>query len=95
MPQDIDFGLPFPLRLSPDLDLCTDVMAFFFVIDDQLDGPLGAAPERVARVCQGLIDIVHGTPPAPGADPCSVAFADLGRRSTDEAPARVGGAGLP
>ncbi|MFF1868239.1 terpene cyclase [Kitasatospora herbaricolor] len=130
MPQDIDFDLPFTLRMSsdlegarrrnllwvkqhqlvtdgramdwyrswdmprlaaygfpyaqgPELDLCTDAMAFFFVFDDQFDGPLGLAPDSVARVCQGLIDIVHGARPRPGADPCSLAFSDLWRRVAD------------
>lgn len=130
MPQDIEFDLPFPLRVSADmegarrrnldwvrrqglvggersvdwytswdmprlaaygfpdatgwgLDLCTDAMAFFFVFADQLDGPLGLAPDRVARVCQGLIDVVHGT--GHGGDAYSTAFADLWRRSTDGA----------
>ncbi|MFE5588236.1 terpene synthase family protein [Kitasatospora sp. NPDC056531] len=54
--------------------------------DDQLDGPLGRAPDRVARVCQGLIDIVHGARPHPAAGPCATAFADVWRRSTDGAP---------
>lgn len=142
MPQDVEFDLPFPLRVhqdmegarsrnldwvrrqglvggersvdwyaswdmprlaaygfpdatGPGLDLCTDAMAFFFIFDDQLDGPLGLAPDRVARVCQGLIDIVHGTGPRHDPDPCSAAFTDLWRRSTDGAPpgwaARVAG----
>ncbi|GAA2736616.1 terpene synthase family protein [Actinocorallia aurantiaca] len=132
MPQDIDFDLPFPLALSPDLegarrrnlewvrrvglvgegrslewyaswdmpllaahgfpyargpalDLCADAMAFFFVFDDQFDGPLGRDPARAAAACRQLIDIVHGAAPAPGADACSVAFADLWARSTDGA----------
>ncbi|SES45377.1 terpene synthase family protein [Actinokineospora terrae] len=73
----------FPDATGPGLDLCTDAMAFFFVFDDQFDGPLGRAPDQVARVCQRLIDIVHGA--QPGHDPCSSAFADLWRRSTDGA----------
>ncbi|MFD9359439.1 terpene synthase family protein [Streptomyces sp. NPDC060031] len=60
-------------------------MAFFFVFDDQFDGPLGQDPARAATVCQQLIDIVHGAAPAPGADACSVAFADLWARSADGA----------
>ena len=75
----------FPYAQGPELDLCTDAMAFFFVFDDQFDGPLGLAPDRVGRLCQGLIDIVHGAEPRPGADPCSVAFADLWRRCTEGA----------
>ncbi|MFE2276681.1 terpene cyclase [Streptomyces sp. NPDC059454] len=134
MPQDIDFALPFPLRVSadlegarvrnlhwvqqqglvtsqaglewyvswdmprlaaygfpyaqgPELDLAADVMGFFFVFDDQLDGPLSRRPEKVARICQKLIDIVHGAAPGPGVDPCSRAFAGLWQRSRQGAPA--------
>ncbi|MFD7097757.1 terpene synthase family protein [Streptomyces xanthophaeus] len=132
MPQDIEFHLPFPIALSPDLegarqrnlawvagtglvgegrslewyaswdmpllaaygfpyahgpalDLCADAMAFFFVFDDQFDGPLGQDPARAAAVCRQLIDIVHGVVPAAGADACTVAFADLWARSRDGA----------
>ncbi|MER7049624.1 terpene synthase family protein [Streptomyces jumonjinensis] len=131
MPQDIEFHLPFPSSVSPDLegarqrnrgwvrrmglvgegrslewyaswdmpllaargfpyatgpalDLCADAMAFFFVFDDQFDGPLGRDPARAAAACQPLIDIVHGAA-APGADACSVAFADLWARCIDGA----------
>ncbi|CAO5253391.1 terpene synthase family protein [Frankia sp. AgKG'84/4] len=85
MPRLAAYG--FPDATGPGLELCTDVMAFFFVFDDQLDGPLGLAPDEVARVCQGLIDIVHGTGQRSGEErnPCSAAFADLWRRSTDGA----------
>jgi avermitilol synthase len=137
LPQDIEFDLPFPPRLStglddglrrrnlewvqrhglavsreavdwyaswdiprlaaygypyvegPELDLCADAMAFFFVFDDQFDGPLGQAPDRVAAVCQGLIDIVHGVSggASQGAhSPCAAAFADLWQRSAQDAP---------
>ncbi|AZQ74373.1 terpene cyclase [Streptomyces luteoverticillatus] len=75
----------FPYAQGPALDLCADAMAFFFVFDDQFDGPLGQDPARAAAVSQQLIDIVHGTAPAPGADACSVAFADLWARCTDGA----------
>lgn len=133
MPQDVEFDLPFPLAVSPDLegararnlawvqacglitsdeslawyrswdmprlaaygfpyahgrelDLCADAMAFFFIFDDQFDGPLGRAPDRVAAVCQNLIDIVHGAGPQGGRGPCLSAFADLWQRSTRGAP---------
>ncbi|MFD7985546.1 terpene cyclase [Kitasatospora indigofera] len=76
----------FPHATGSELDLCTDAMAFFFVFDDQFDGPLGLAPGQVARLCQGLVDIVHGAGPGAGDDPCSVAFADLWRRSAEGAP---------
>ncbi|GAA3282568.1 terpene synthase family protein [Streptomyces lavendulae] len=132
MPQDIEFHLPFPRSVSPDLegarqcnlawvqrtglvgegrslhwytswdmpllaacgfpyaqgpglDLCADAMAFFFVFDDQFDGPLGQDPARTTALCRQLIDLVHGAAPAPGADACSVAFADLWARCRDGA----------
>ncbi|MFB6524319.1 terpene synthase family protein [Streptomyces sp. NPDC056401] len=75
----------FPYAQGPALDLCADAMAFFFVFDDQFDGPLGQKPARAAAVCQQLIDIVHGATPLPGADACSVAFADLWARCIDGA----------
>ncbi|MCY1071493.1 hypothetical protein OV090_42515 [Nannocystis sp. RBIL2] len=85
MPRLAAYG--FPYAQGPDLDLVTDAMGFFFVFDDQLDGPLCRAPERMARVCQGLIDIVHGATLSADSDPCSRAFADLWQRSTNGAPA--------
>ncbi|WP_030273908.1 terpene synthase family protein [Streptomyces sp. NRRL B-24484] len=76
----------FPYAQGPALDLCADAMAFFFVFDDQFDGPLGSLPDRVAAVCRRLIDVVHGVAPRTGADPCTTAFADLWRRSVHGAP---------
>ncbi|MYS23210.1 pentalenene synthase/avermitilol synthase [Streptomyces sp. DvalAA-14] len=75
-------ALGFPYARGPALDLCADAMAFFFVFDDQFDGPLGREPARVARVCQQMIDIVHGATPPADADPCSRAFADIRARGT-------------
>ncbi|MFF3674461.1 terpene cyclase [Streptomyces sp. NPDC002120] len=75
----------FPYAHGPALDLCTDAMAFFFVFDDQFDGPLGRDPARAAHVCRQLIDIVHGADPAAAADACAVAFADLWARCGDGA----------
>ncbi|MFG2577343.1 terpene cyclase [Streptomyces sp. NPDC048481] len=80
-------ALGFPHARGPALDLLADAMGFFFVFDDQFDGPLGRDPARTARVCQTLIDIAHGAPPPLGADPCTTAFADIRARSTDGAPA--------
>jgi avermitilol synthase len=135
MPQDVEFVLPFPLRISTDLerardhnlqwvqrlglvaggeslawfsmwdmpklaalgfpyatgeglDLCADAMAFFFVFDDQFDGPLGRHPDRVAGICQGFIDIVHGAWPAGSAGPLLRAFADVWDRCQQGASAR-------
>ncbi|MFJ5809705.1 terpene cyclase [Streptomyces sp. NPDC093093] len=78
MPRLAAHGMPYARGAA--LDLCTDAMAFFFVFDDQFDGPLGRDPARVAAVCQDLIDIVHGAPAGPGADACSRAFSDIWTR---------------
>ncbi|MFJ3233801.1 terpene cyclase [Streptomyces sp. NPDC086787] len=78
-------ALGFPCARGPALDLCADAMALFFVFDDQFDGFLGRDPARAAAVCQKMIDIVHGALPGPGANPCSLAFADIWARSTDGA----------
>ncbi|MGG8410567.1 terpene synthase family protein [Streptomyces sp. 12297] len=75
----------FPYATGPALDLCADAMAFFFVFDDQFDGPLGQDPARAAAVSQRLIDILHGSTPGPAADACSVAFAELWARCIDGA----------
>ncbi|MFD4244032.1 hypothetical protein ACFWP3_20890 [Streptomyces sp. NPDC058525] len=56
----------FPYAQGPELDLRGDAMAFFFVFDDQFDGPLGQNPARTATVCQQLIDTVHGAALASG-----------------------------
>ncbi|GGW13719.1 hypothetical protein GCM10018980_15860 [Streptomyces capoamus] len=78
-------ALGFPYAHGPHLDLLADAMGFFFVFDDQFDGPLGRDPAETARVCQTLIDIAHGVPPPPDADPCTTAFADIRTRGTDGA----------
>ncbi|MER6518319.1 terpene cyclase [Streptomyces sp. NPDC001553] len=79
MPLLAAHGMPYARGAA--LDLCTDAMAFFFVFDDQFDGPLGRDPARVVAVCRKLIDIVHGAPAGPGADACSRAFSDIWTRS--------------
>ncbi|MFD9319433.1 terpene cyclase [Streptomyces sp. NPDC060053] len=73
-------ALGFPHARGPALNLCADAMGFFFVFDDQFDGPLGRDPARTTRVCQQLIDIAHGTTPPADADPCTAAFADIRAR---------------
>ncbi|MCQ9130330.1 terpene synthase family protein [Streptomyces hilarionis] len=78
-------ALGFPHARGAALDLCADAMGFFFVFDDQFDGPLGRDPAETARVCQRLIDVAHGAPPPAGADPCTAAFADIRARTADGA----------
>lgn len=86
MPKLAAFG--FPYAMGDGLDLCADAMAFFFVFDDQFDGPLGRHPDRVAGVCQGFIDIVHGARPGGSASPLLRAFADVWDRCQEGASPR-------
>lgn len=81
-------ALGYPYARGAELDLCADAMAFFFVFDDQFDGPLGQDPARAARVCQRLIDVVHGESASPDRehDPCTAAFADIWHRARLDAP---------
>ncbi|GAA2367772.1 hypothetical protein Cme02nite_28380 [Catellatospora methionotrophica] len=65
------------------LTLCADVMAFFFLFDDQFDGPLGRRPDEVARTCQTFIDAVHEPRSTRGGNRCLRAFRELWERSLD------------
>jgi hypothetical protein len=66
---------------GPDeLGLATDLLGFYFLFDDQLDGPLGRRPGAVARICDRLGAIVYGAAPDPSST-LERAFADLWRRS--------------
>lgn len=84
MPALAAYG--FPDADAEGLNLCVDAMAFFFVFDDQLDGPIGRQPHQVAAVCQELIDIVYGARPGGSAAPLLRAFADVWQRSRAGAP---------
>jgi pentalenene synthase/avermitilol synthase len=75
MPRLAAYG--FPYATGDELDLCADAMAFFFLFDDQFDGPLGSRPHHVAAVCRRLIGVVHGDRPGSSADPCTIAFAEV------------------
>jgi len=64
-----------------DLGLSVDLKSFYFLFDDQFDGPHGTDPAQVAAVCQQLIDIVHHIPGVVPRSPVTTAFADLWARS--------------
>lgn len=69
-----------------ELALAADMFGFYFLFDDQFDGPLGRRPRQVARICDRLIDIVHNVE-AEADSPVERAFADLWRRSREGRPA--------
>jgi avermitilol synthase len=77
----------FPDAPEEGLDLCADAMAFFFLLDDQFDGPLGRLPDRVAAVCRQFIDVGRGVRPPASAGPLLHAFAELWERCRRGAPA--------
>ncbi|WP_371478062.1 terpene cyclase [Kitasatospora sp. NBC_00315] len=80
-------ALGYPDAGPDELALAADLMGFYFLFDDQFDGPLGRRPAEVARICDRLAGILHGAPPDPDS-PAETAFADLWRRSTLGMPAR-------
>jgi len=72
-------GFFFPDADARQCALAAEMMGWYFLpFDDQLDGPLGRDPLRVARICTALIGIVHGEPGGDATDSPTVrAFADL------------------
>ena len=67
---------------TDDLALAADLLAFYFLFDDQFDSDLGRSPARVAEICTRLTALLHGNGPLPGdRTPVERAFADLWERS--------------
>ncbi|MER5642020.1 terpene cyclase [Kitasatospora sp. NPDC002227] len=80
-------ALSYPDCSPADLGLAADLLGFYFLFDDQFDGPLGRHPRRIARLCDKLGAILHGARPD-GTSPVERAFADLWRRSQQGMSAR-------
>lgn len=77
-------GYSYPLAVGDDLDLAVDLMTFFFVFDDQFDGPLGREPAAAAAFTAELIAVLHRPPGQPLPRSCSPLvsfFADFWDRS--------------
>jgi hypothetical protein len=72
-----------PDASADDLGLTVDLKSFYFLFDDQFDGPQGDDPSKVAAVCQDLTAIVHQDPAVVPRSPVTAAFADLWDRSRD------------
>ncbi|WP_267717387.1 terpene synthase family protein [Streptomyces sp. CoH17] len=74
-------GYLYPYGQGEHLDVATDGLAFFFLFDDQFDGPLGRTPGATARVCQDMVEVVHGGGEvAVTSSPLVRAFGDFWRR---------------
>ncbi|MEV4560808.1 hypothetical protein AB0K51_27955 [Kitasatospora sp. NPDC049285] len=68
----------FPSADEEGLQLYTDLLGYWFLLDDQFDGPLGADPARAAAVGEELIALLHLPAGAPVPDfPLARAFGEL------------------
>ncbi|MFD9789995.1 isoafricanol synthase [Streptomyces sp. NPDC059070] len=56
----------YPDASDADLALATDLNAWFFVFDDQFDGPIGRQPDAVARQIDIMLRTMSDRGPAPG-----------------------------
>jgi len=72
----------YPDATAEDLALAVDLDAFFFLFDDQFDGPLGHDPATAAAVCDRLIGVLHNASSPDPHSPVEAAFADLWARCT-------------
>ena len=82
-----DFGtfaaLVYPTADATRLNLAADWFAWFFHLDDQLDGgAVGRAPEQLAALMTTILDVVSDRPVAPDSPAIVRALADLWRRTT-------------
>lgn len=75
-------ALSYPDCTPDELALATDLMGFYFLFDDQFDGPVGHHPSQVAEICDELTDVLHGRRPTDALSPCTRAFENLWQRIT-------------
>ncbi|MFK8906866.1 isoafricanol synthase [Streptomyces sp. YS-3] len=78
----------YPDATDADLALATDLNAWFFVFDDQFDGPIGRQPDAVARQIDIMLRTMSERGPAPG-DPTSHlagTLAELWKRLSRDTP---------
>ncbi|MEU3458806.1 isoafricanol synthase [Streptomyces sp. NPDC006733] len=61
----------YPRATGADLDLAADFNAWFFIFDDQFDGPLGRRPDDVEREVDTLVSILY-EPPSPADGPANL-----------------------
>ncbi|MFC4562944.1 hypothetical protein ACFO4E_13860 [Nocardiopsis mangrovi] len=73
-------ALYWPYAVGEDADLATDLMTFYFYIDDQFDTALGRSAGDAAGVIDPLCAITFTEGTTDSTAPLAVAFADLWRR---------------
>ncbi|WP_329466655.1 isoafricanol synthase [Streptomyces sp. NBC_01431] len=78
----------YPDASDRHLALATDLNAWFFVFDDQFDGPLGKRPEFVLRQVDTVLRTMSDAPPVPGeaTNRLAESFRDLWQRLTADTP---------
>ena len=72
-----------PTATGDDLDLGVDTHGFFFLFDDQFDGPIGEDPAKAEVVCREMVEVASddATAPARARSPLARAWLDAWRRS--------------
>lgn len=79
----------YPTATGADLDLGVDLMSWFFLFDDQFDGPLGSDFEKSRAVVSDLEAVLTERPRGGGSagnTKITVAFSDIWRRTCDPMP---------
>ncbi|MCX5384002.1 isoafricanol synthase [Streptomyces sp. NBC_00083] len=78
----------YPDASDAHLALATDLNAWFFVFDDQFDGPLGKSPDGVLRQVDTVLRTMGDAPPVPGevTNRLAESFRDLWQRVTADTP---------
>lgn len=76
-------GFAYPTHMGDGLRLGNDTMGWFFIFDDQFDGPLGNDPAQVERIIEEMTAVLADDAPAVPQTSASLVrgFQDLWRRS--------------
>jgi pentalenene synthase len=75
-------GWFYPTATGADLDLGVDLMSWFFLFDDQFDGPAGADPALAKQLTDAVIDAIE-RPLSDSHPRIAHALADVWRRSCE------------
>jgi pentalenene synthase len=76
----------YPTATRADLDLGVDLMSWFFLFDDQFDGPLGWDLDKSRAVVRDLEAVLAGTDGSAGRSKIAVAFHDIWQRTCEPMP---------
>lgn len=78
----------YPTAVGAELDLGVDLMSWFFLFDDQFDGPLGSDLDKSRAVVADLEAVLAESPAdgSGGKTKIAIAFHDIWRRTCDPMP---------